>query len=1192
MSYRWPANRGGDDQEDDPGARGRFTARYRTEFDPAGARAATRPNPAARAARLPARAAPNGRQHLWQPLGPQDVLDGQPTGRSRITGRINALAVHDGGQRAYAASANGGVWYTRDGGAHWFSVGGFAPTALPGINRPAQRNNCGAIQVRFGATEADDEVFVGTGEPVRDAGPEAGGSLGGVGILFARNPANSALEDPWTREAPNLVGDGIYRIAREPGGNGVLAATRSGLWQRPAAPGAGVNWARPTGMPFDTFSRKVTDVLWTAANGGRPARQWVWVEDASNTGLWVRDVGAASPNFTPVALVAGATVLYTNRRASLAASNPATQIWVLHDQGDNVIPALFQVSSPVPPAAPQAVPVMAGLTNILRTQGFYDICLDVDPSNPNRVVLGGSFISTTTPDGQVIKGDGAIVIGDVALNGATLTFGFPTAAQMVGVGVHADIHDLKFSNNGASLWTGCDGGIYRSDHPGSMVGFYPRASGIAVVESNYIGCHPACEGNVAAGLQDNAAITRLSSGVWKLVGLGDGGGVVFEPLQPSRFLRQHFQGFWSSSDGTVPAEALLTRGTTFAKAEHDACAFYSTPAGIAHSRGSPAPAAPNVSQIIVGTTRVWYSENFGTSWVTLPTGSDPLPGNFTQDAFGEAVTVCRWQSPDVAWVLGNSRLRRYARTPGSDNGGGPGTWSQELIQLEPVAQTGKRKKQGPPPPVDGPMNHTAIWTDIAVNLDPPPAPGQPPAQRGAKGALYLGTAGDPADAGADTLWWFDGGTTWHKTHLRDDPQGVPAPVTSIVCDPAFPDEVFVGTTVGVWKGTRSFPAGQPPHWNWEHRVNGLPEAAVEDLAIFSHGGLRLLRAGIAARGVWELRLDKDTVQDMSYLRAHDDDLRHRDRAITVQRDGQTTRSWHGSPDVRPRIASSIAAAPGTLPWNYASAFVDAEPLRRLQAAVRSRSGDVRMRATGNWDPYFNELLRELGAPTMPAPAAPNIVALDSTFWTAQTGAPHGNAEPWGAGTPGEADLYDFAAPLTEGELLLASCTMPRRPCRVEVAVQHRGLNPRDGADVRVTLLQWLDPRTTGAADWADSTTWPYAGPASVTPGPTPVPWIAAVNDVLNNATGATTFVPTDGWSFVGTTDATRRVTLTGQTLDPLHAGVAGFDLDLSGVIDNAVLLLVAVIRAGADVNLPAGAVLEDLALGQSAVAVRSVRVHG
>ena len=103
---------------------------------------------------------------------------------------------------------------------------------------------------------------------------------------------------------------------------------------------------------------------------------------------------------------------------------------------------------------------------------------------------------------------------------------------------------------------------------------------------------------------------------------------------------------------------------------------------------------------------------------------------------------------------------------------------------------------------DGPIRDAAVWTDIAVNLDAPDTP------RGTRGALYLGTSGKADDAEVDTLWWFDGTDRWHATGLRRD--GVPAPVTSIVCDPAFPDEVYVGTTIGVWKGVRRSWAARRP----------------------------------------------------------------------------------------------------------------------------------------------------------------------------------------------------------------------------------------------------------------------------------------------------------------------------------------------------------------------------------------------
>jgi hypothetical protein len=1154
--YDWPGRRRGRESEDDPAARERFNRLLRRNElgDVALPRSA-----------LATRAPPAGRTHLWQPLGPQTVVGGQAEGGPRITGRINSLAVDATGQRIYAASGHGGVWYSSDGGASWRALGGFASTATAGIDRPAQRHACGAVWVDFGATEADDVVFVGTGDPAHAPDAAPGISLGGVGILVATGPAASGSFDPWTREAPNLIGDGCYRIARQPSGIGVCVATRSGLYERPASPATDVAWAKPAGTPFDTLSDRCTDALWTAGDATRPERLWVWVSTGASAGLWVRDAGQV--NFTQVPTVATVAL-----RASLAASTPPDQMWVFNDQGAGNLPVLNRIAS-ASAAAPVATQV-SGVPDMLGPQGFYDITIAIDPARPNRVTLGGCFMATTTPDGTVVRGNGAITVADVVA-GATagsLTYGSAAAPfTMIGIGVHADVHDLRFSNNGATLWTGCDGGVFRSDRPASPVGFYARNHGMTIVDANFLGNHPTSEGFVSAGLQDNAVVTRLSNGVWRLVGLGDGGGIVFDPLRRSRFMRQHFRGFWSSSDGTLNGTEMLTRAGAFATNEHNASAFYSMPAGIDHRRGAVAPAAPDIGQIIAGTNRLWYTEDFGATWVTLPTGTDPLPANLAQDALASAITVCRWQSADVAWVLTTSQLLRYARTPGSDAGGGPGTWAMASV----VAMNVGEKDDGSF--TFGPMRSAAAWTEIAVNLEPPAAAGGPPTVRGATGALYLGTSGNASNPDVDTLWWFDGDTVWHPTGLRASADGVPAPVTALVCDPALPDEVYVGTTVGVWKGTRTLGAGLPT-WQWSSRLNGLPEAAVEDLAILHDGDLRVLRAAIAARGVWELRLDQPDVPDLTYLRAHQDDLRHRAAVAAplpalLQRDGVTPRSWHGSPDVRPRVAPEVPAAPTGARWRRGGANVDVEKLRRFQAALRSSTGDVRVRATGQWDVYFNEVLREHGAPTLPT--APNVVALNTAFWNSTVAAPHGSAEAWSTVRPTEADLYDFTPALAEGELGKASCTLPRARCKVEVVAHHRGLNARDGTGVRVLLLRFDAPTRVAGTAWNDVRNW-SAGD---------VPWTAAANQLLNSDAGTTALPLGAGWSQVGA-----RATLDGQVLDAFNSGVASFDLDMRSARRQRVVLLVALLRAGADVGF-APAPLEVLVRNSANVAVRSVLVR-
>jgi hypothetical protein len=1160
--YDWPPGRGGEGG-DDPGGRGDFLQRRRVELDGEGARRIARSAPRPQGDVVP-RAPASGRTHLWQPLGPDTVIDGQVIGSSRIAGRVNMLAVHPDGERLYAASANGGVWHSADGGLHWRSLGGLAATPSPGtIKRPAQRNACGAIAVDWSAA-GGEVVYVGTGETTHRPDAQPGVSLGGIGILRAVAPAAAASDDPWTREADVLLGHGVCRIALQPGGSGVVAATTTGLFERQ---GSGT-WQRFAAAPFDTLDAKCSDVLWTVGDGARPERLWVWVQRGDQSGLWVRDgnAGAFQRIVTTKSAAAAALTEAVTARATLAVANPSAapdQIYLFNDHAKDDgsgVPRLFRIAC-ASNATPAATAVTA-VPDVLGRQGFYDIALAVHPTQGDRVVVGGATFPTVTPTGQRLLAsgntdDGAIVVAEVADNGSgTLVFGLPaTPSRMIGAGVHADVHDLVFSNAGSRLWAACDGGVFRSDRLDSQVGFAAMNDGLSVVESNYVACHPVCEGLVVAGLQDNGVICRRSAAVWFHEGDGDGGGVAFDPTQPTRYLRQYVHGSWGSFPGALSLPLDAT--------ERDArSAFYSTPALVTKQRPGAPAGQQTLTQLIVGTSRVWYTEDFGSTWVTLPGATPPPAGNLDHDDFGQKITVCRWQGAEVVWVLGEGRLKRYARTAGTDTAAGPGTWTAETV----IERGVKNKKDTTK--ANGPIRDAEVWTDVAVNLDPPPGAGQPPAVHGTRGAVYLGTIGKLDSDEVDTLWWFDGTDRWFATGLRRD--GVPAPVTAIVCDPAFPDEVYVGTTIGVWKGQRDLSNPAAPTWSWSSRVNGLPEAAVEDLALYSRDGLRLLRAGIASRGVWELRLDSAAVADLAYLRAHDDDLRHRATASMLGRDGTTQRSWHASPDVRPRAAAVAAATPATLPWTRGSPLIDAEALRRLQSALRARTGDVRVRPTGRWDDWFNEVLRSLAAPTV----APGTVRIDQAFWQQSMQMPWAVAEPWGAGRPSSADLLDFSADLPQRARSAASCDLPPGPSRVDVLVQQRGLAPLDGADVRVVLLKWVDPQTPPTSRHDDATTWPAGD----------MPWTAAINEVLNSTGGTTGLALGAGWSLVGT-----RQSLTGQSLDAMHPGVAGFELDLTGVPADRLVLLVAVIRAGADVAL-APATLENLVPGNANLAVRSARI--
>ncbi len=105
------------------------------------------------------------------------------------------------------------------------------------------------------------------------------------------------------------------------------------------------------------------------------------------------------------------------------------------------------------------------------------------------------------------------------------------------------------------------------------------------------------------------------------------------------------------------------------------------------------------------------------------------------------------------------------------------------------------------------------------------------------------------------------------------------PCYSIVVDPDPPTDpadlahLYVGTATGVYKGRRT----APTTWSFDTFMNGLPDATVQDLEIWRDpptGGavrLKLLRAGVQSRGVWEVDLAQpETRRTYVRVHAHDD----------------------------------------------------------------------------------------------------------------------------------------------------------------------------------------------------------------------------------------------------------------------------------------------------------------------------------
>jgi hypothetical protein len=226
-------------------------------------KAAAAPPPAARP--MAAGFVPGARN--WLPLGPSVVLNGQTVGSQPVGGRVAGLAIGQGGSVIYAASANGGVFRSSDGGTSWRALMDrfdMDPTSFASSSLA-----CGAIAID---PSDPNRVYVGTGE-------------GDTYSLFSRRITNALpayrgvgpirTDDGgvnWIAESssPDLAGEAFFALAVDPRNrDNVLGATTRGLYRRTQNVGGQFEWPR---VMEGVFSSVV--VASDAANVRFFAAQW------------------------------------------------------------------------------------------------------------------------------------------------------------------------------------------------------------------------------------------------------------------------------------------------------------------------------------------------------------------------------------------------------------------------------------------------------------------------------------------------------------------------------------------------------------------------------------------------------------------------------------------------------------------------------------------------------------------------------------------------------------------------------------------------------------------------------------------------------------------------------------------------------------------------------------------------------
>jgi hypothetical protein len=723
----------------------------------------------------------------WVPIGPLVARRGQAATQPLVSGRVPSLAVSRDGRRVYVASANGGVWASTDAGRSWRSRSD--EFDVDPTHQQVDSLACGAIALVEGGTADQDRLYVGTGEGFavfQGSFPSTGAYLG-VGPIFSPDGGST-----WLREATAtpLLGHAFFALAVDPGAaDHVVGATTDGLYRRTVSGGT-ATWTRqalPGGIPTasevssvvarrdgatTTFYAAVTGrgVVTSTTTGGATS-PWTALEQATfpaaGVGRMSLAVSASSPRvlYALVArFVAGGapgggddTSLHGVYRLDLADAAPRWR------QVDGVDPALFGPAD--------------------GTQGSYDQAIAVDPADGDRFVVGGSI--------KLHSGEwsGAVERCEVRTSGSGAARTFAVTDASIGASVHGDVHWLAYRGSD-ELWLGCDGGVFVSTDPrGSGRLFDARNTGLVTMTLNGLDHHPVHEAYVFCGGQDSGGLRYDGGGVWFHQLPGDGGATVVDWSSGTRFLNIYVRGTIrrAATDGARYASA--SADVPVSTAAGDATLFYPPLAGV-----PPDGVAAHARRVAFGSRAVWVSDDFGSTWATIPSGGgfpvDGVPG-------GSLVRSLLFVSHTRLFAgTRDGRLLEYTQ--------GVGGWAA---------------------PVDhGRANGVRPVTGIARDRTD---------ASGRSVFLTLGGSSTP-----DRVWHWDGSAFANRsTGLLDSQHN------AICSDPANPSHLYAAADIGVWHSADSGAGWQPFSF-------GLPDAAVLDLDL--HPAARLLRATTFGRGVFEV----------------------------------------------------------------------------------------------------------------------------------------------------------------------------------------------------------------------------------------------------------------------------------------------------------------------------------------------------
>ena len=768
----------------------------------------------------------------WTSIGPFPLANGQTnTFETPVSGRVTSIAVHPTNPDiVYVGAAQGGVYRSLNGGQTWTQLFDAAETQV-----------VGAIAI---APSNPEIVYVGTGE----AGQSADSFIG-IGFYRIDNASTTAdLTGPINPLITTGAGGGAITYAAFNGRtiseilvapndpSVVFVATATGAIANPGqSPGNTVGpppflalrgLFRVNNATGPIAGMTITKLTVTAAGGldvpstGNRSIMDIAFDPADSTGntmvAFVNGVGGATVNDggiyrTTDALSAGT---FTQRLVPVS-SNIRAEFAVTRVGG---VTTMYQASAETGATAgctgttqgSVRKSVDGGVTWSARLAGgsgfcggqcSYDIAVDVSPTDPNLVLLGGNVRGACTRN-----------MGRSTDGGAT----FPNADD----GLHADSHALAFApSNPLVVYTGNDGGIWRSNDAGQTWQSLNNRTFVAT-QFQSIASHATERYFLLGGTQDNGTeilepnnnSQRPFDG-WRNADFGDGGYARIDQTStdPDNVVMYHT--YFNQTNAQA-----IARVTSRSQARKGNWPFFGCGFG---------GVIPNGFDCATTTSILFYAPfELGPAGVAGATGQTVYWGADTlYRSVNQATTfVVASQKPIVSGVaitsIAIAATNDNARLVGLTNGTVWGT-TTGLIPLVNVTPAGAPTRVVGRVAID-PNNASVAYIGYS--------------------GFFNGAFNNNQHIYKTTNFNTAGTTTWTAVG-----NGLPdSPVNAIVVDPANSNTVFAGLDIGVYRSTDG-------GLNWAPFSVGLPKVAVFDLALQNSN--RLLRAATHGRGIYEIGLE-------------------------------------------------------------------------------------------------------------------------------------------------------------------------------------------------------------------------------------------------------------------------------------------------------------------------------------------------